>query len=131
MKRPKQRAEKFVGKPKELLVAPNLDQLEAAANGAKYAPSNYHCKLNGRIAARVKPATPCPRDFTLQEAGDAIRLPIRAGRVSKQWVNGFPRYIWHRVGTQWYEACSGEGTAGTYHAYPIDDVSLPPRLQRR
>jgi hypothetical protein len=106
------------------------EEIEAAAVGAKYAPSDYHCKENGVLRRRVKPATPCPRDFTLQQAGNAIRAAIRARRVSRDWINGFPRRLWHKEGDQWYEACTNTGTAGTYHAYPVEVVSLPPGLQR-
>jgi hypothetical protein len=129
MKRPKKR-DGFAGKLKVLAKYASAEMIEAAAVEAKYAPSNYHCKENGRLLRRVKPATPCPRNFTLQEAGNAIRAAIRARRVSRDWVNGFPRRLWHKEGDQWYEACTNVGTAGTYHAYPIEVLSLPPGLQR-
>jgi hypothetical protein len=130
MKRPKKRAERFAGKGKVLMKSASAEEIEAAAVGARYAPSDYHCKENGRLRRRVKPATPCPRDFTLQEAGNAIRAAIRARRVSREWINGFPRHLWHKEGDQWYEACTNVGTAGTYHAYPIEVLSLPLGLQR-
>jgi hypothetical protein len=130
MKRPRQRAERFLGKQKALMKSVSTEELDAAANGARYAPSDYHCKENGRLRRRVKPQTPCPRDFTLQEAGDALRASIRARRVSRDWINGFPRRVWYKQGDQWYEACTNTGTAGTYHAYPIEVVGLPPGLQR-
>jgi hypothetical protein len=129
MKRPKKR-DGFAGKLKVLAKYASAEMIETAAVEAKYAPSNYHCKENGRLLRRVKPATPCPRNFTLQEAGNAIRAAIRARRVSRDWVDGFPRRLWHKEGDQWYEACTNVGTAGTYHAYPIEVVSLPPGLQR-
>jgi hypothetical protein len=130
MKRPKQRGERFVGKQKVLMKSASPEEIEAAAVGARYAPSDYHCKEDGRLRRRLRPATPCPRIFTLQEAGNAIRAAIRARRVSRNWVNGFPRRLWHKEGDQWYEASTNVGTAGTYHAYPIDAFSLPPGLQR-
>lgn len=128
MKRPKRREEKFPNKQKILAKNVPQDMLDAAAAGAKYAPSPYHCKENGRLRRRVKPATPCPRIFTLQEAGDAIRTAIRNRRVSRDWVDGFPRRLWHRVGEQWYEASTNAGTAGTYHAYPLEPAGLPAGL---
>jgi hypothetical protein len=130
MRRPKQRGERFVGKQKVLMKFASAEQIEAAAVQAKYAPSDYHCPENGRLRRRSKPQTPCPREFTLQEAGNALRAAIRARMVSRDWVNGFPRHVWHKEGDQWYEACTNAGTAGTYHAYPIEVVGLPPGLQR-
>lgn len=59
-----------------------------------------------------------------------MRAAIRAGRVSRQWINGFPRHLWHREGDVWYEACTNTGTAGTYHAYPVEIFSLPAGLDR-
>lgn len=130
VKRPKKRNERFPNKPKFLDRAPAADALEAAATAARYVPSDYHCKIDGRLRRRVKPATPCPRDFSLQEAGNAIRAAMRAGRVSRQWINGFPRHLWHRIGDVWYEACTNNGTAGTYHAYPIEVFALPAGLDQ-
>jgi hypothetical protein len=72
----------------------------------------------------------CPRDWTIQQAIVAVRVAIRARRVSKRWINGFPRHIWHKEGDVWYEACTGTGTAGTYHAYPIEIVGLPAGLHQ-
>lgn len=130
MKRPQRRAARFPNKRKVRALHVTADLLEAAAMGAKYAPSPYHCKENGRLRRRVKPATPCPRLFTLQEAGNAIRAAIRNRHVSSDWINGFPRRLWHKEGDQWYEACTGTGTAGTYHAYPIEGAGLPAGLQQ-
>jgi hypothetical protein len=129
LKRPKKRGEK-PDKQRILAKFVSAEMIEAAAVGARYAPSNYHCKIDGRLSRRIKPATPCPRVFTLQEAGNAIRAAIRARRVSREWINGFPRHLWHKEGHVWYEACTGTGTAGTYHAYPIEVFGLPAGLQR-
>ena len=132
MKRPKRRDERFPNKRKLLANNVSQDMLEAAATAAKYAPSPYHCKENGRLRRRVKPATPCPRVFSLQEAGNAIRRAIRSRRVSRDWINGFPRRLWHKEGDQWYEASTNAGTAGTagtYHVYPLDPAGLPAGLQ--
>lgn len=128
MKRAKSRETRFPQKQRVLRKSVTIEELEGAAINARYAPSNYHCKIDGKLARRVKPAMPCPRDFTLQEAGDAMRASIRAGRVSKRWVNGFPRQIWHKEGMVWYEATTNTGTAGTYHAYPIEVSGLPAGL---
>ena len=129
MKRPKSREIKFPQKQRILKKNVTKEELEAAAKAAMYAPSNYHCKIDGKLARRVKPATPCPRDFTFQQAGDAIRAAIKAGRVSRQWIDGFPKHLWHKEGEVWYEACTTAGTVGTYHAYPIDVSGLPAGLR--
>jgi hypothetical protein len=130
LKRPKQRQKLFPSKHKLLATQVPDDRLEAAAVGARYAPSGYHCPENGRIRYRVKPATPCPRIFTLPEAGRALREAIRARRISEDWINDYPRRVWHREGDQWYVACTNVGTAGTYHAYPIERAELPVGLQK-
>jgi hypothetical protein len=129
VKRAKSREVRFPGKHRVLRKSVTKDELEAAARAARYAPSNYHCRIDGRLARRVKPATPCPREFTLQQAGDAIRDAIRNRRVSREWIDGFPRQIWHREGKLWYEACTNAGNVGTYHAYPIDVSGLPAGLR--
>jgi hypothetical protein len=129
MKRAKSRETKFPQKQRILRKSVTKEELEAAAQAARYAPSNYHCRIDGKLARRVKPATPCPRDFTLQEAGDAMRAAILKGWVSERWINGFPRQIWHKDGNVWYEACTNSGTAGTYHAYPIEVFGLPAGLR--
>lgn len=129
MTRPKKRNERFPNKPKVLAQQILPEMLEAAAVAAKYAPSDYHCPVNGRLARRIKPATPCPRSFTLQQAGNAMRSAIRAGRVSRQWIEGFPKHLWHKEGDVWYEACTTVGNLGTYHAYPIEVAGLPAGLQ--
>lgn len=130
MKRPGRRSERFPSKMRFLAKTVAADKLEKAAVAAVYAPSPYHCKENGRLRRRVKPATPCPRVFTFQEAGNAIRAAIRSRQVSVDWIGDFPRQIWHQEGEVWYEACTGTGTAGTYHAYPIEVTGLPAGLQK-
>jgi len=129
MKRPASREIKFPQKQRILRKGVPKQELEAAALAVKYAPSNYHCKIDGKLARRVKPATPCPRDFTLQQAGDAIRAAIRAGRVSQRWMGGFPKHVWHKEGNVWYEACTEPGNLGTYHAYPVEVSGVPVELR--
>jgi hypothetical protein len=130
LKRPKQRRKLFPNKYKLLVSQIPDDRLEAAAVGARYAPSGYHCPENGRIRYRSKPATPCPRVFSLPEAGRVLREAIRARRVSEEWINDYPRRVWHKEGDQWYEASTQVGTVGTYHAYPMEWAELPLGLQK-
>jgi hypothetical protein len=47
--------------------------------------------LHGALGTAIDGAA---REFTLQQAGDAIRAAIRAGRVSRQWIDGFPKHLW-------------------------------------
>ena len=129
MKRPPAREIKFPQKRRILRKHNTNQELEAAANAAIYAPSNYHCRIDGKLARRVKPATPCPREFTFQQARDAIRRAILAGNVSRKWIDGFPKHIWHKEGDVWYEACTEAGNLGTYHGYPIDASNLPAGLK--
>ncbi|MGY4198950.1 hypothetical protein ACVIM9_008291 [Bradyrhizobium sp. USDA 4520] len=129
MRRPKSREARFPKKQRILRKNVPGEELEAAALKVSYKPSDYHCKIDGKIARRVKPATPCPRDFTFQEAGDALRAAIRAGRVSRKWIEGFPKHVWHKEGSVWYEACTEVGNLGTYHAYPIEVTDLPPEIR--
>ena len=35
------------------------------------------------------------------------------------WDNGFPRYVWRRVGDVIYEARQGSPGSGVYHGYPL------------
>jgi hypothetical protein len=67
----------------------------------------------------------CGGNWSEQQALNALRQAIREGRVSKAWLGGFPRYVWHKAGGTWYEAQTNTGTAGTYHAYPIDVFGVP------
>jgi hypothetical protein len=130
LKRPKRLEQVFRGKPKRLRKNVTKEELDQAVSGARYSPSDYHCKVGGRLARRLRPQTPCPRDFTIQEAGDAIREAIRSRHVSEDWIDEFPRYCWRRIGDRWYEAATRLNDPGNYHAYPIEDVGLPPGLKK-
>jgi hypothetical protein len=132
LKRPKKREIRYPNKPKALDSAHSKDELEEAAVNARYVPSDYHCKqANGRPPKRrAKPAMHCPRDWSIQQALVAVRAAIRAKRVSRRWINGFPRHIWHKEGDVWYEARTETGTAGVYHAYPIEITGLPAGLEQ-
>jgi hypothetical protein len=132
LKRPNRKQIRYPNKPKGLDFEHSKEELEEAAVKARYLPSDYHCKQSkGQPPKRrARPAMLCPRDWTIQQAVVAIRTAIRARRVSRRWVNGFPRHIWHKEGDVWYEARTAMGTAGTYHAYPIEIAGLPAGLEQ-
>ena len=108
--------------------------LEEAAVNAKYAFSEYHqCGPTGpKAKKRTKPASHCPRQWTKQEALNAIRQAIRSGDVSvKRTSEGFPRFVWHREGDTWYVARTQDRADGVYHGYPIEEAELPYGLRNR
>jgi hypothetical protein len=94
MRRPKKRSEQFPNKRKIRAKHVPQEELEAAAVGATYVPSPYHCKENGRLRRRIKPATPCPRNFTLQEGDypglDWYRIICHIGLHRQGTTNGTP-----------------------------------------
>ena len=63
-----------------------------------------------RAPRRTKPASHCPDGWTVQHAVIRLRVAIRAGQVSRHWVEGFPRHVRHKEVNVWYEACSTQGT---------------------
>jgi len=109
---------------------PNRVLIAVAAQKATYEPSHYHCRLpDGRpVRARAKPASLCPRDWTIPEATSALRSAILKEYVSEKWEDGFPRYLWLREGEVIYEARHTRGPHGLYHAYPITAAEAPSRL---
>lgn len=126
MKTPK-KLEHFLGKPKSLDRLHSNREREKAAEGVRYKPSPYHCPdQDGRIRYRTKPASPCPDNWTTEDATNAIKEAIRNGLVSKQWTrDGYPRHVWHDAGGLWYEACTSDNAGGTYHGYPVESRALP------
>jgi len=132
MKRPELPTIQYPNKPKALDKNAVPDRLEVAAVNLKYVPSQYHCpQSDGRPpVGRAKPAMHCPRTWTAGQALIALRTAIRLGQVSKQWISEFPRHVWHLEGDVWYEACTSNGTPGTYHAYPIELAGVPAGLKR-
>jgi len=131
VKRPKRATVRYPNKPKALDTNSPQDQLELAAVNAVYTPSDYHCRgPKGQAPKRrAKPTMHCPRQWTIQEAMVALRGAIRAHRVSRRWIGGFPRHVWHKEGEVWYEARTSDGTPGHYHAYPIEVTALPAGLE--
>jgi hypothetical protein len=131
MKRPKRRSVRYPNKPKFLDKSSPQERLEAAAEKVNYKPSDYHCPLPEGLPPkrRAKPAMHCPREWSIRQALNPLRAAIRIRRISRQWCGDFPRHVWHKEGDVWYEACTNVGTAGTYHAYPIEEAGLPPDLK--
>ena len=127
MKKPQRRATKF--KLKQLLIDPDPDRLNRAADNATYHPNPYHCPGRDHVS-RVKPASICPRQWDRDEALRALRFAIRSGSVSNNWFNDFPRYVGYREedGTTVYEALSEVGTPGRFHAYPVEVDRVPKAL---
>lgn len=106
-------------------------RLATAADKARYAPSEYHCRLpDGRPRRlRAKPASVCQRTWAVPDATEALRVAIVRGHVSDVWEDDFPRYAWHRDGETIYEARHTRGPTGSYHAYPIEESEAPLELR--
>jgi len=121
----------FIGKPKVVLRAPSRERLEKAAEKARYVESDYHCPdKNGRTRRRIgKPATICPLGWDRGTATIALRQAILSGWVSDAWIDEWPLHVWHRSGDTYFEAKTGKGTAGEYHAYPINPEGIPAGLK--
>jgi hypothetical protein len=131
LKVPRRASVSYPNKPKALDIKTTAGQLNEAAERASYTPSPYHCPDGkGRFAGRAKPAMRCEAGWHLQQALNVLRDAIRDGRVSRAWVNGFPRYVWHKAGEVWYEAQTNQGNSGIYHAYPVEDSGIPPGLRK-
>ena len=120
------------GKRKRLAASVETASTSRAANAATYQASEYHCRGSSGAPrrTRVKPASPCPQDWTVKEAQEALRVAIVNGRVSELWDDEFPRYVWHVQGDTIYEARHTRGPSGTYHAYPITSREAPAGLIR-
>lgn len=50
-----------------------------------------------------------------------LRTAIRAGQFGGDWEDGFPRYVWHRNGSECYEGrLMSPAKAGEYKGYPLE-----------
>jgi len=131
LKRPGRREGiRYPNKPKHLDKTAHPDRLEKAAVNAKYEPSPYHCPSATGLPPkrRAKPASRCPDGWNERRALICLREAIRAAQVSRYWVGDFPRHVWHKDASVWYEACTSNGTPGVYHAYQIESAGLPAGL---
>jgi len=105
--------------------------LARVAAGANYEPSPYHCRGpdGERPRFRIKPATPCPHDWTVPDAEQVLRQAIRNGFVSEARSGDFPRFVWYREGDNTiYEATNENATPERYHAYPVEQFEVPQAL---
>lgn len=117
MRRPQRRR----NNPKARVVRPppaDVD-LDAVAEQATYESSPYHSGAVRSPAPRPD-ASKCPSELSndLERVKLWLRQAIQAGTTGV-WENGFPRYVWHRVGDVIYEARQGSPGAGVYHGYPL------------
>lgn len=55
-----------------------------------------------------------------------LKNAIRAGNLSAHLEQGYPRYVWHCVGEQYYEARLTNPGAGQYKGYPVKKSECPP-----
>ncbi len=117
-------------KTKKLAKAINATQVERATLKISFAFSLYHgCPNRPRPKPRTKPASHCPRDWTNNEAINAIRRALKNGHISESWTaDGFPRHLWYKEGDIWYEGRTSENASGEYHGYPIEIEDLPSGL---
>jgi hypothetical protein len=74
---------------------------------------------------RIKPASRCPRRWTDEDATRVLRAAISRGKISADWEDGFPKFVWAKEGGVFYEARHTRGPAGYFHAYPIEAIQLP------
>lgn len=130
MRKPRKGGPRYRNKAKSLDTRAVDADLNAAADGAKYMASNYHCPdTNGRFARRGFPTMTCPEGWTDRTALRAVQNAIRAGHVSSCWVGKFPRHVWHNAGDRWYEGRTHQSEPGVYHGYPIEEDGLPAGLR--
>jgi len=54
-----------------------------------------------------------------------LQSAIRAGNISADLENGFPRYVWHCVDGQYYEARLTNRESGCYKGYPVEKSECP------
>ena len=108
------------------------DATEAAnvAGLARYVGSSEH---KGTWSAQFEPklrsdASECPEDLSAdpESNSDRLRAAIRAGCVSPDFQEGFPKYVWVWIRGELWEARHIRGPSGTYKAYgPLDAIEYP------
>ena len=117
MRRPKRRRDN--PKARVVRTPPDGVSLEDIAQKVTYVSSPYHSSA-ARIRRPRPDATKCPPEVSndLERVKLWLREAIRLGRIGT-WDNGFPRYVWHRVGDVIFEARQGSPGSGEYHGYPL------------
>jgi hypothetical protein len=120
-----------LGKRKRVDSNPDQVMLMQAAATAVFGASPYHCRgAKGQpLVTRAKPASPCPRQWSDEEATRTLRAAISRGKISDTWEDGFPKLVWHKDGNVFYEARHTRGPGGSFHAYPVEDIELPRDLR--
>jgi hypothetical protein len=103
------------------------EELDQAAAQASYVGSGEH-KTAPVMGIQPKPRIPTaaqcdPRLGDRQQLTDWLRAAIRSGRVDAQWEGGFPRYVWHRVDSQWYVGRLTNAGLGQYKGYPVVEAT--------
>jgi hypothetical protein len=54
-----------------------------------------------------------------------LQEEIRAGNFNDFWVNGFPKYVWHREDDIVYQGHLMDPSRGTYKGYPLEPYQFP------
>jgi hypothetical protein len=104
------------------------DQLAAAAETASYVGSPEHKGQHtwlGQPKLRSD-ATPCPSNLHDRDLLTSwLKAAILAGRVSDQWSDKYPRYVWFRNEDDLFEGRLVNLGNGEYKGYPIKNSQAP------
>jgi len=110
---------------------PGVD-LQRVAEKAVFKGSQEHHRRPGPLGPprlRVD-ATPCDPELEGQTEllTGWLRQAIRAGLTSELWENGFPRYVWHKVGGKVYQARHLRSPPGEYKGWRLAADQWPREL---
>lgn len=75
--------------------------------------------------------SPCPPDVDRSTAQVALRKAILLGWVSADFYGHYPRYVWARIGEQFYMARLTNEVLGEYKGWPVAAHELPTDRQGR
>ena len=69
----------------------------------------------------------CDRSLVnrLNEINEWLRAGIRNGRIGYPLEEGFPRYVWHMVGDEVFEARLLNRSQGQYKGYKLEREEWP------
>lgn len=102
-------------------------RINLLAEQISYVGSPEHKKFPsfaGHPAPRAD-ASICDASITQEQAQLWLREAMTRGLCGGMWEGEFPRYLWHKVGEQCYEARLVNQGNGQYKGYPIDDDEWP------